>query len=74
MDKDTLKAIIYKIAAMGKLELEDYDKDISMSNIDGKARNFINRAMTIKRDELSRGAVGLEAVCSDIDADGGDYD
>ena len=74
MKKDMVLSIIRKIADMGRMEIEDYAKTIAMSNIDSKARGFIDRAIKIKQDTLASSDISLEVICSDIDADGGDYD
>jgi len=70
MTKEMLREKIEEIKDMGKEELEDFSKVVSLSSVAGRAREYLMRAIDIRRDELcSRDS----AVVVDGDLDDTDY-
>lgn len=66
MEKSRLLHQINKISKMGHNELDDKTMAISMSDIDQKAKNFLNRAIDIRREDLNKDTSVL-VISSEID-------
>lgn len=69
MDKTTLLNHVTKIFNMNLSELNNYAVTVSMSNVDDKARYFLNKAIDMRMAELSDDALGAYVVGSEIDPD-----
>lgn len=68
MDKATLTKTIIKIYNMNNRELNEQAVTVSMSNVDDKARYFLNKAIDKRREELEQ-AISPYVVSSEIDSD-----
>ena len=70
MDKDALILHVFKIFEMGLAELDAHALNISLSEIDDKAKEFLNRAIELRVEELTaRQGDATMVVCSELDGD-----
>lgn len=69
MEKSTLINLITKIFNMNLSELNNYAVKVSMSEVDSKARYFLNRAIDDRRKELTENTLGVMVVNSEVDPD-----
>jgi len=53
MTKEMLKEKIEEIKDMGREELNDFSRTLSMSSLAGRARNYLLRAIEVRDAELS---------------------
>lgn len=53
MTKSELKAKLYEIQAMGKMELEAFKRKVEDSLLDAKPKDFLRRALEIREQELN---------------------
>ena len=53
MDKATLTKLITKIFNMNNEQLTEQALTVSMSNVDDKAKYFLNKAIALRREELA---------------------
>ncbi len=70
MTKEMLREKIEGIRDMGAKELEEFEKVLALSSVAGRAREYLMRAIDIRRDELSSRD---SAVVVDGDLDDTDY-
>jgi len=45
--------LVYKINAMGRMELENFRKEVLCSLLDAKEKDFLRRAIDIREQELT---------------------
>ena len=53
MNKKTLKLKMIEIGEMGVNELNRFKEILSVSNVDTKAREFLNKSVMLREQELS---------------------
>ncbi len=59
---------IIKISTMSAESLREFAINISLSDIDGCSRSFLNEAIEIRGSEVDYNSCNL-AICSDVKAD-----
>jgi hypothetical protein len=67
MTKKELRLQLILITLMGESELDEFQVKLSMSNVDDKARKFMQKAIDKKRDYFRGKSSDAMAVCSNID-------
>lgn len=67
MLKNVLKSKMIEVSKMSGLELFEFEKVLSMSDIDEKAKSFLNKSVDLRRTYLEDISVSVEAVCADFD-------
>lgn len=67
MLKNVLKSKMIEVSKMSELELFEFEKVLSMSDVNEKAKGFLNKSVDLRRTYLEDISVSVEAVCADFD-------